>query len=185
MHTVLHYYYTLKLFTPWDALVAYAADIDPAKTYLHTTLYLGEAPGLAEKIYGLPRSHWRGVVAHVVEDAYWQVFIRRAYQDRRTIRWHRFIEVMWTRQWAEKHMPRPPEIDTGELIEILRHYGPVDREAVEKIHERIIDSIYAPMEWVWRTFPEYRGIPIKHILDEIWDSFDEAALLHLTLMLAR
>lgn len=185
MHTLLHYYYTLKLYGFWDALVAYAADIDPAKTYLHSTLYMGETPGLAEKILGLPRSHWRGVIAHVVQDAYWQVFIRRLYQDRRTIRWHRFVEVMWTRQWARERMPEPPRIEIDDLLEILRYYGPVDREAVERIHGRIIDSIYAPIEWVRSTFPEYVGVDIRGVLEDIWRAFDEAELLQLTLMLSR
>jgi hypothetical protein len=171
MHTVLHYYYTLALFDEHTALVSYAMDIEPAKTYLHDPLYRG-TPGLIERLCNLPEAVRKGAIAHVVQDAYWQVFVRSRYQVHGNIRWHRYVEACWSRKWARRRMPEPPMIETDELINILKAFGEVDEDYVKRMNKAIIDSIYHS-GWLENMFPEYKGMDISKYINMIDESFDE------------
>ena len=171
MHTVLHYYYTLKLFDEHMALVSYAMDIEPAKSYLHEPLYRGSS-GLISRLCNLPEPVRKGAIAHAVQDAYWQVFVRSRYQVHGNIRWHRYVEARWSREWARRRMPAPPKIDVGKLISILKFFGEVDEAYVIRMNRAIIDSVYLE-GWLERTFPEYRDVDISKYTRMIDESFDE------------
>ncbi|MET1102015.1 MAG: hypothetical protein ABWW69_06040 [Pyrodictiaceae archaeon] len=105
MHTLLHYHYTLKLLGEPHATIAFAVDIEPAKSILHERLYRGM--GVVGLVYNLPEEYRLGVAAHLVQDAYWEVFVRRNYIKYSNIWYHRMIETLWARRWARKHMPSP------------------------------------------------------------------------------
>lgn len=180
MHTLLHYYYTLILLGEPHASIAFAVDLEPAKTRLHAKLYRGM--GVVDIVYSLPEKYRLGVAAHLVQDAYWDVFVRRNYLVYGNIWYHRMLETLWARKWAEKNMPRPPRIDIDVITEFLEYMGGTVKDVF--MAERILWSIYGPLEEVEKILGIKSNTDPKKIDPSIIDKyFDEKALLALTSML--
>ena len=180
MHTILHYYYTRMLLGEPHASIAFAVDLEPAKTKLHAKLYKGL--GVVDVVYSLPEKYWIGVAAHLVQDAYWEVFVRRNYLKYGNIWYHRMIETLWARRWAEKYMPKPPRIDIDVVSEFLEYMGGTPKDVF--MAERILWSIYGPLEEVEKLLWIRSNTPPESVDPSIIDKyFDEKALIELTSLL--
>ncbi len=184
MHTLLHYYYTKILYGEEEALISYAMDFEPAKNYIHLPLYREGFGSVLNKLCSLPQTLRVGASAHVIQDAYWHIFVRRKYHKERDVGWHRYVEGVWGRSWVKTHMPKPPEIDLDFLIKVLQRFGDVDRDEVIAYHEAIISSLYVG-GWLEEMFPMFKEIDIEPYMRLINESFSEKAMNSLTKLLIK
>ncbi len=180
MHTLLHYYYTLWLLGEPHASIAFAVDIEPAKSVLHANLYRGL--GVVETVYKLPEKYRLGVAAHLVQDAYWETFVRRHYMRKGNIWYHRMIETLWARKWAEERAPKPPRIDIDVVAEFIEYMGGSASDVL--MAERILWSIYGPLEEVEKILRIKANTGLEEYDTGIIDRFfDETSMTMLVEML--
>jgi hypothetical protein len=166
MHTYLHYFLTKKFLSELDAQVSFACDIDPAKTVLHRRMYI-EGGGLYEAL-GLPEEYIPGVMAHVVEDALWEAFVRPVVKKGKEMWVHRLHETFWVRSWLRA----PPPIDLTLVTRFLRLFEGFSEERARRQMLILAWLVTAPEEEVKAYFWDrigYRVEPEPWRLEEAYD----------------